>query len=470
MTSMSKTATEMDQHNLSPSSDPNKNAASDPRRMRRIIAEDPEWSLATVPTLVDLCLNHIITNFGSNPILKRLLKHHKERVLEKISTEIPIQVTANLVGDEGYWRRCCLECWEVCDMSKHGGSWKSMFFERLLKNIIEHFIPETTDQVVILELVPLCKNYVRRLEISQLLPPVKQLPEVEEDDISEVGSNSETSLDHFDFSMLLPKLLKLEELHVTYGVKDCGMNFEWSIFEFTNTDCRLLAKAIKACISLKVLKLTRNKIDDDKLRVLIKHMLDHPSLMELDLSHNKIGDRGTRAIAKLVLSSKLEKIDLCNNEIKAHGAKALSYKLRRYTTLRSLNLRLNQIGDDGGQAIGRALIKSPTLEEIHLGSNELTEPMAMVLSEVLAKNSVLKCIDLSCNSIGPDGGKQLQEGIAKNRTLLKFDLRLTEINQETEYFINQVLYNNQERVREDMCKQKLVKATNSSTTDAPYSI
>lgn len=39
------------------------NPAADMRNMRRIIAEDPDWSLATVPLLVDLCVKHIVDNF-----------------------------------------------------------------------------------------------------------------------------------------------------------------------------------------------------------------------------------------------------------------------------------------------------------------------------------------------------------------------------------------------------------------------
>ena len=41
------------------------NPAADLRNMRRIIAEDPDWSLATVPLLVELCVKHIVNNFES---------------------------------------------------------------------------------------------------------------------------------------------------------------------------------------------------------------------------------------------------------------------------------------------------------------------------------------------------------------------------------------------------------------------
>lgn len=39
------------------------NPAADLRSMRQIIAEDPEWSLATVPLLTELCIRHVVDNF-----------------------------------------------------------------------------------------------------------------------------------------------------------------------------------------------------------------------------------------------------------------------------------------------------------------------------------------------------------------------------------------------------------------------
>ena len=41
------------------------NPAADLRNMRRIIAEDNEWSLMTVPLLWELCITHIVENFES---------------------------------------------------------------------------------------------------------------------------------------------------------------------------------------------------------------------------------------------------------------------------------------------------------------------------------------------------------------------------------------------------------------------
>jgi Leucine-rich repeat (LRR) protein len=91
---------------------------------------------------------------------------------------------------------------------------------------------------------------------------------------------------------LIKSLPNLEELHLVYGVKACGMNFEWTMFEFTKKDCQLLAKSIQQCKSLRVLHLHRSKVDDLKIRMLIRDgLLDHPTLEELNLEHNQISDR-----------------------------------------------------------------------------------------------------------------------------------------------------------------------------------
>ena len=44
-----------------------------------------------------------------------------------------------------------------------------------------------------------------------------------------------------------------------------------------------------------------------------------------------------------------------------------------------------------------------------------------------------------------DGGKSLQEGMEENATIRFMDLRLTEVGQESEYCINQLLKRNREQ-------------------------
>ncbi|NXS97264.1 DRC5 protein, partial [Jacana jacana] len=414
------------------------------------LIEDPEWSLATVPHLTELCIQHIVHNFEKNPILDRLPPEYQKKVLDRLSTGLPLAVTANLISDEDYWKRCCTERWQVCDISNYGDSWKRMFFERHLENILKCFIPNITDPNHVLDLIPICKDYVWKLEVDQFLPPLKVDQKEEGDDLSDTESDfevGETSVHHYDLGALITALPHLEELHLTYGVKDCGMNFEWNLFNFSYQDCCNLAVAVKTCYNLKVFKLTRSKVDDEKTRLLVHNLLDHPSLVELNLSHNLIRDKGARAVGKLINRSKLEILNLCNNQIRHLGAQALAQALAENSTLTSLNLRLNCVEDEGGEAIGRALLTNSTLKSIHLGSNNLSEPTATLFSQVLAQNTTLTSINFSCNHLGLDGGKQLLDGLANNKALTEFDLRLAEVGQETEYLIHQIVWANLDAVR-----------------------
>ncbi|KAJ8045250.1 Dynein regulatory complex subunit 5 [Holothuria leucospilota] len=430
------------------------NTAADNRAMRRIIAEDPEWSLATVPLLTELCVSHIVHNFAEYPKLNELLPKYKAKVLEKISVDLPLKVVAHLVTDEGYWQRRCKAGWKVCDVSKYGNSWKRMFFERHLEHIIEHFVPESTDTTELMETLPLASPYVRQLNIKQLLPPVKEELIKVKDDASDAGSEAGSDwdgpqMDHFEFSPVIERLPSLEKFHVTYGVRDCGMNFEWNLFQFTQRDCLMLAKCMHSCKTLSSFQLHRSKVDDDKVRVLISHMLDHPTLTELDLSHNIISDSGARGIGKFLNGhSQLVKVNLSNNKIKAAGAAAIGHALKKNTTLKELNLGLNRLGDEGGQALCKALLENVTLEHLILAGNELSEPTAAAMAQVAIHNSTIRKINLSCNTLGQDGGKQLQEGMEENSTIIELDLRLTEVGQESEYCINQILKKNKEQHRE----------------------
>lgn len=420
--------------------------------MRRIIAEDESWSLAVIQPLSELCLQHIVRNFQERPLVETLLPKHRAKVLSRLSTALPLPVTANLIAHEDYWQRCCTERWPTCDVSRYGSSWKRLFLERHLENLIELFIPDLSDPGAVCSTAELSKNYIRRLEIRQLLPPVRveRGREDEAEDVSDSGSDAGgdlPSMDHFDLGLIAGALCDLEELHLVFGVRGCGMNFQWNLFRFTDRDCTSLADTLKTLKKLKVFRLLRSKVDDDKVRVLIRSLLDHPSLVHLDLSHNQISDSGARAVGKLLSQSQLQTLNLCNNNIHPHGAQAIAHALTKNGALQILNLRLNHIGDEGGQALCNALLQNSRLEQLHIGSNELSEPTATVLAQVLSQNTSLRSVNISCNRIGLDGGKQLLEGMSENRTMLEFDLRLTDVGQESEFYMNQVLRGNQERAQ-----------------------
>lgn len=433
------------------------NATGNPneKEIRRIIAEDSKWCLSTVPLLKELALAAIVKNFEKVPILEGLPPKDKAVILEKINVSLPLKITAHTIEEESYWKRTCKAKYNACDVTMHGGNWKRMYFEKYLQMVIENFVPEKTDPDVITEALNMSAKYVKKLEIKQLLPPTTEPKKIEEnysESAMSLSSNS-PSTDHFNFEFFLENLPHLEELRIKYGVRGCGMNFEWSLFEFTIRDCNQLANSVSRCQNLRILSLHQSKVDDEKVRILIRRLLDHPALVELDLSHNCISDRGSKAIGKLINNRcpNLKKVCVRNNIIRVEGAKALAYALVRTTTLAELDLRLNRVEDEGGQAIMRSLIKNTSLQVLRLSSNDLSERTAAIFAQVLQENKTLTTVDLSGNRLGPDGGKTIQEGIAANDTIVHLDLRLTEAGQENEYCIHQ-------RIKENTNKRSKAKS------------
>lgn len=161
----------------------------DPRKMRRIIAEDPEWNLETVSPLTELCIQAIIRSFHVKPVLNELLPKHRTLLLSLLPTTTPISVTGPLIEEESYWKRCCQARWELCDVSCYDNCWKRMYFERHLEESLETFVPPDLSSSMhvdgmkdIVTLLELCNPFVKKLDIKQLLPNDKGPPTIDEEE------------------------------------------------------------------------------------------------------------------------------------------------------------------------------------------------------------------------------------------------------------------------------------------------
>lgn len=84
-------------------------------------------------------------------------------------------LTAEKIPDEIYWKRCCNDILSNSDVSLHGNSYKRLFLERTLQKSIETFVPQQTDLFDIKDLLNVMEPYIKRLEITELLPPVQLL-------------------------------------------------------------------------------------------------------------------------------------------------------------------------------------------------------------------------------------------------------------------------------------------------------
>ena len=100
--------------------------------------------------------------------------------------------------------------------------------------------------------------------MTQLLPPADSSPPDEMGDPNPAAEvepatkddddSGETS-EHVDFRDILPRLPNLRHLSASYTVKECGMNFKWSMFGMTKRDATYFANAVRLFAKLQVLEL-----------------------------------------------------------------------------------------------------------------------------------------------------------------------------------------------------------------------
>jgi len=80
----------------------------------------------------------------------------------------------------------------LCKLSvmEHGGSWKRMYFERRLWRLVEKFVPRLSDPEELVRMVSVGGKFVRRLEISELIPPVVHLVKESDEDAQKGSLNT----------------------------------------------------------------------------------------------------------------------------------------------------------------------------------------------------------------------------------------------------------------------------------------
>lgn len=430
--------------------------------MRRIFAEDPNWNLAGVPSLMQLCFNHLVKNYASKPVLQELKSpEFQEKLINNLSVDLPLQITAEIENEE-YWKKCveAKTDWGLCVVGDHGGSWKRLYFERSLQALLENCRPEDEAKAMdgpggILEICELSSPFVKTLNLLQLVPPSKGEPEEpvrlavaeEEPDQDDEEEDEHTFVDHIDMTPIIRKLKNLEDLKLSYMINNCGMNFKWSMFGITSGDCTSLARGIRDYSTISCLSLQRSMIGDRKIRTLCSYLLGNKTIKKLDLGHNSISCSGARALAKLLNNSVLEELDVRDNKIYDKGAKALGKTLRNNSSLKILNLRLNRFGDEGGRLFFEGLGQqgaggNKTLRDLNVSCNSLGDKSATALCKYVDHNPSLATLDLTCNELGEKAGRQLLEALDGNACISDIDMRLTQFDKDTEFQINVRLRSN----------------------------
>ncbi|KAK9711116.1 Leucine rich repeat [Popillia japonica] len=382
---------------------------------RKVKAEDFEWDSELCPLLSTLCIQAIAKNFSKKPLLDELPCHDRLYLLEILSTDLDLEIVVPLIENEIYWKRRYKDKFGVAKDTKHiGWTWKCLYLEKHVQKMIAEAQPQYSDEDGMDDILKLLNPYIHKLRVAELQswkPPLTW----EKHDIPSVYPT-----DHIDFNPILLPLEYIEELDITYGMRNVGTEFTWNMFKLSVVDCRRLGKAILPLKLLKIFRLHGCAVDDDRVRALSQNLIKHKTIVELDLSHCLIADQGVT------------------------GAEGIGYALLQdgCCPLVHLDLRLNPLGHDGVMGIFRALVRGSKPEEINIAACLFEDNTADRLCQVLMLNSTLKWLDVSCNWFSESASESILQSMATNKSLHWLDLRDTDIPHEIVEGVNKYLLRN----------------------------
>ena len=363
-----------------------------------------------VPSLIDISCEIVSKNFFLYPSLPGLrVQSILDKIIDQVSTSLPITVTAPNIEHESYWKKACESRWKVVTPNDHGWSWKQTYTERHLQELLNKHVGE--EYSLLHETIEAIRNYIFGLNIEELPS-------------------------HLDLRIVFDRIPCINRLKVSFGSKHLGSEYDRSLFGMRMSDAASLAKCIKNAQCLSELSLPCNLIDDELVKMLTRGFLMNKTIVELDLSHNRIGDHGARRIAKYLFHTEvLLSLNLSDNHIQYEGSRCIGQALRNNRSLQILNLKHNRLDDKSGAKLCNDLQQNLTVRSLNLSANMLSSLFCDKLAELLGESNAIIDLDISCNLLvdqeAEDSIKDemiksvenLKTVLSKNCTLLKVDIR-----------------------------------------------
>ncbi|XP_068108870.1 NACHT, LRR and PYD domains-containing protein 3-like isoform X1 [Hyperolius riggenbachi] len=233
-----------------------------------------------------------------------------------------------------------------------------------------------------------------------------------------------------EFSVLMEALptSRIEELDLEYN----GLR---------SSCCPHLASGIRNHQTLRKLSLSYNKLGGDEFSDLMEalptsrieelllrdndlpssccpHLAsgirDNQTLRKLNLSYNKLGGDEFSDLMAALPTSRIEELDLQNNNLPSSCCPHLASGIRNNQTLRKLHLYDNNLGGDEFSDLMAALPTSQ-IEELHLQNNNLPSSCCPHLASGIRNNQTLRKLHLSANRLGGDEFSVLMAALPTSR-------------------------------------------------------
>ena len=316
---------------------------------------------------------------------------YRFKIYDLMDVNYDIEDLYPFIDYEPFWERACRQKYKSDDCSISGNSWKQLYVETYVKNLISNFKIEEDNEESLDNLKKVCdmiKYSVFNLDIP-------------------------TFSYKFDISFIPQYFINLTNLSLKYSpilkenrTKDIftknlePIGEEYTQFGMRIPDLKNFCILITDSSYFLSLSSQGNLVDDEMIKWLVPGLIMNQTLRNLDLSNNRITGKGM--------------VKIC------------SYLVRTRALL-SINLNNNLIGGDSSYAIGLVIKENTKLRVLLLGMNRLDDESGGRILKMLCFNNYMKEIDLSANQLGSESLKYLQIALKGNTTIKKIDLCHNEI-------------------------------------------
>ena len=323
--------------------------------------------------------------------LSELEPKYRNKIYDLMSVDYDIEDLYPFIDYEPFWERACRNKYKSDDCSISGNSWKQLYVETFVKELIANFKADTDDQEALDHLKKVCdmiKYSVFNLDIP-------------------------TFSYKFDISFIPQYFVNLTNLSLKYSpiLKEVRtrdvftknlepIGDEYSQFGMRIPDLKKFCILITDLSYFLTLSLQGNLVDDEMIKWLVPGLITNQTLRHLDLSNNRITGKGMIKICSYLVRTKaLLSINLNNNLIGGDSSYAVGLVLKENTKLRIMLLGMNRFDDESGGRILKMLCFNNYLDEIDLSANQLGEETLKFLQIALKGNNTIKKIDLRHNEI-----------------------------------------------------------------------
>ena len=342
-----------------------------------------------------------LSEIAIKEVAKNYLKYKKDllsldpkyryKIYNLMDVNYDIEDLYPFIDYEPFWERACRNKYKSDDCSISGNSWKQLYVETYVKELIANFKADTEDQDALDNLKKICdmiKYSVFNLDIP-------------------------TFSYKFDISFIPQYFINLTNLSLKYSpiLKEVRtrdvftknlepIGDEYSQFGMRIPDLKKFCILITDLSYFLTLSLQGNLVDDEMIKWLVPGLITNQTLRHLDLSNNRITGKGMIKICSYLVRTKaLLSINLNNNLIGGDSSYAIGLVLKENTKLRVMLLGMNRFDDESGGRILKMLCFNNYLDEIDLSANQLGEESLKFLQIALKGNNTIKKIDLRHNEM-----------------------------------------------------------------------